>query len=155
MQEAQGIGGYIPPPFKLGGKVSPNLSKAGASLPCPLCLSFVALPISEGFCQLPHSGGSAGETRQAEPLDFSVMKSDCLDLIFSPALMCWIKIDALKTSPIVIGVFEGEATWLPLGHQGDWPFVLSSHSFMSCMRSRCQQLPFCCSRLSLERTSLP
>lgn len=89
--------------------MSPNLSKAGTSLPRPLCLNLVALPISGGSCQPPHFG----ETRRAEPLDFSVMKSDCLDLVFSPAVMCWIKIDALRTSPIVLGVFEGEATWLP------------------------------------------
>ena len=41
------------------------------------------------------------------------MKSDCLDLVFSPAFMCWIKIDALKTSVVVLRVFEEEATWLP------------------------------------------
>lgn len=57
----------------------------------PQSYSLSALPISGGSCQLPHLWGHSRETSQPEPLNFSVMKSGCLDLFFSPAVMCWIK----------------------------------------------------------------
>lgn len=62
VRSEKGLGGLGESPrLKLGGKISPNLSKSWGLLAiAPLCLSLVALPISGGSYQLPHLGGSAG-----------------------------------------------------------------------------------------------
>lgn len=120
----------------LRGEASPSLSSSLGLLsvppwlqPCSLSsFLFWGAPVN-----FPIFGDHPRETRQPEPFNFSNMNYDWLDLVFSPAVRCWIKMGALKISQIIMSMFRGleEGYLAALGYQGDRPFLLSFHVLVS------------------------
>lgn len=141
-------------------EVSPSLSSSLGLLSAPRPATWLQ-PCSlssyfEGLLSIFLSLGlTPRETSQPELFSFSNVKSDWLDLVFSPAVMCWIEMGALKISQIIVclGGWRKDI-WLP------WDIREIGHfSCLSmCLIPECSQVltVHCCfSRLSLDRTNLP
>lgn len=141
-------------------EASPSLSSSLGllSAPRPSHLASALQPLFLFWgapVNFPIFGDHPRETSQPELFSFSNVKSDWLDLVFSPAVMCWIEMGALKISQIIVclGGWRKDI-WLP------WDIKEIGHfSCLSmCLIPECSQVltVHCCfSRLSLDRTNLP